>query len=110
MTPLITAAKETSKRLASVSLRKCARYFFSRNFSRSETARLLLKIILESFKLHYFFLTSNTCYEYFDVRTQIRSDAWFDCKYNETYDTILELEKIGGREGHYKKGKGSPAM
>ena len=36
--------------------------------------------------------------------------TWFDCKYNETHDTILELEKIGGREGHYKKGKGSPAM
>ena len=29
-----------------------------------------------------------------------------DCKYNETYDTIFELGKIGGREGHYKKGKG----
>ena len=26
----------------------------------------------------------------------------FDCKYNETYDTIFELGKIGGREGHYK--------
>ena len=36
--------------------------------------------------------------------------TWFDCKYIETHDTILELEKIGGREGHYKKGKGSPAM
>ena len=34
----------------------------------------------------------------------------FDCKYNETYDTIFELGKIGGRNGHYKKGKGSPAM
>ena len=34
----------------------------------------------------------------------------FDCKYNETYDTILKLEKIEGMEGHYKKGKGSPAM
>ena len=32
----------------------------------------------------------------------------FDC--NETYDTIFELGKIGGREGRYKKGKGSPAM
>ena len=36
--------------------------------------------------------------------------TWFDSYYNETYDTILELEKIGGREGHYKKGKVSPAM
>ena len=34
----------------------------------------------------------------------------FDYKYNETYDTILKLEKIGGMEGHYKKGQGSPAM
>ena len=34
----------------------------------------------------------------------------FDCKYNETHDTVLELEKNGGREGHYKKGRGSPAM
>ena len=34
----------------------------------------------------------------------------FDCKYNETYDTIFELGKIGGRNGLYKKGKGSPAM
>ena len=34
----------------------------------------------------------------------------FDRKYNETYDTIFELGKIGGREGHYKKGKGSPAI
>ena len=36
--------------------------------------------------------------------------TWFDCKYNETYDTIFELGKIGGRKGHYKKGNGSPAM
>ena len=34
----------------------------------------------------------------------------FDCKYNETNDTIFELGKPGGKEGHYKKGKGSPAM
>ena len=34
--------------------------------------------------------------------------TWFDYKYNETYDTTLELEKIGGREGHYKKGRGLP--
>ena len=33
---------------------------FSRHMSRPETVHLLLKIILESFKLHYFFLTSNT--------------------------------------------------
>ena len=38
------------------------------------------------------------------------SITWFDCKYNEAYDTILELEKIRGREGHYIKGKGSPAV
>ena len=36
--------------------------------------------------------------------------TWYDCKYNETYDTIFELGKIGGRKGHYKKGKGSPTM
>ena len=36
--------------------------------------------------------------------------TWFDSYYNETYDTILELEKIGRREGHYKKGKVSSAM
>ena len=36
---------------------------------------LLLRIILASFKLHYFFLTPNTCDEYFALRTQIRSDA-----------------------------------
>ena len=40
------------------------------------TVHLLLRIILESFKLHYFFLTSITCDEYFALRTQIRSDAW----------------------------------
>ena len=28
----------------------------------------------------------------------------FDCKYNETHDTILELGKIGGREGQKRKG------
>ena len=33
----------------------------------------------------------------------------FYCKYNETYDNIFNLGKIGGREGRYKKGKGSPA-
>ena len=36
--------------------------------------------------------------------------TWFDSYYNETYDTILELEKIGRREGHYRKGKVSSAM
>ena len=34
---------------------------FTRNISRLETVHLLLKTILESFKLHFFFLTSNTC-------------------------------------------------
>ena len=34
----------------------------------------------------------------------------FDCKYNETYDSIFELGKTGRREGHYEKGKGSPTM
>ena len=48
--------------------------FFQRCF-RSETVHLLLRIILESFKLNYFFLTSNTCDEYFALRTQIKSDA-----------------------------------
>ena len=53
-------------------LSKCARYFFpfSRNIFRPETIHLLLRIILESF-----FLTSNTCDEYFALQTQIRSDA-----------------------------------
>ena len=56
---------------------KCARYFFSfyRNVFRSETVHLLSRIILESFKPHYFFLTSNTATEYFALRTQIKSDA-----------------------------------
>ena len=56
---------------------KCARYFFpfSRNVFLSETVHLLLRIILESFKLHYFFLTPNTCDEYFALWTQIKSDA-----------------------------------
>ena len=56
---------------------QCERYIFSfsRNVFRSETVHLLLRIILESFKLHYFFLTSITCDEYFVLRTQIRSDA-----------------------------------
>ena len=31
----------------------------------------LLRILLESFKLHYFFSASNTYYEYFDVQAQI---------------------------------------
>ena len=48
--------------------------FFQKCF-RSETVHLLLRIILESFKLHYFFLTSNTCDEYFAAQTRIRSDA-----------------------------------
>ena len=25
--------------------------------------------------------------------------TWFDCKYNETYDPILELKLGGGRKG-----------
>ena len=33
----------------------------------------------------------------------------FNCNYNETYDTIFELGKIGGMEGRYKRGKGRPA-
>ena len=48
--------------------------FFQKCF-RSETVHLLLTIILESFKLNYFFLTSNTCDEYFALRTQINLDA-----------------------------------
>ena len=42
---------------------KCARYFFafSRNIFRSETVYLLLTIILESFKLHYFSETQVSC-------------------------------------------------
>ena len=35
----------------------------------------ILRIILESFKLHYFFLASNTCDGYFAAQTRIRSDA-----------------------------------
>ena len=31
----------------------------------------LLRILLESFKLHYFFSASNTYYEYFAVQAQI---------------------------------------
>ena len=31
-----------------------------------------------------------------------------ECKYNETYNTIFESGKIGGREGHYKKERGLP--
>ena len=55
----------------------CKIFFsFSRNVFRSETVHLLCSIILESFKLYYFFLTSNTCDEYFAVRTQIRSDCF----------------------------------
>ena len=46
------------------------------NTSHSETANLLLRIIIESFKLHLLLLdTSNTCDEYFAVQTQISSDA-----------------------------------
>ena len=45
------------------------------NTSHSETANLLLRIILESFKLRYFFLIRNTCDECFAVQTQISSDA-----------------------------------
>ena len=33
----------------------------------------------------------------------------FNWNYNETYDTIFELGKIGGMEGRYKRGKWSPA-
>ena len=36
-------------------------FSFSRNVFRSETVHLLVRIILESFKLDYFFLTSITC-------------------------------------------------
>ena len=50
-------------------------FSFSKNISQSETTPLLLRIILESFKLHYFLLTSNTCSEYSAVRTQILLDA-----------------------------------
>ena len=48
---------------------KRARYLFSfsKNIFRSETVHLLLSIILESFKLCFFVLTSNTCDEYFSV-------------------------------------------
>ena len=48
---------------------------FPGNIFRSETLHLLLRIILESFKLHYFFLASNTCDGYFAAQTRIRSDA-----------------------------------
>ena len=48
--------------------------FFQKCF-RSETVHLLLRIVLESFKLNYFLLTSNTCDEYFALRTQINLDA-----------------------------------
>ena len=48
---------------------------FPGNIFRSETLHLLLRIILESFKLHYFFLASNTCDGYFAAQTRIRSGA-----------------------------------
>ena len=65
-----------NKRLAAIVYANVKIFFsFSRNIFRSETVHLLLRIILESFKLHCFFLTSNTCDEYFAVQTQIRSDA-----------------------------------
>ena len=58
---------------------KCAfqDVFFSifRNVSRLETVHLLFRIIIESFKQHYFFLASNTCDGYFAAQTRIRSDA-----------------------------------
>ena len=65
------------KWLASIVFCKCTIYVFSFSWNvfLSETFHLVLRIILESFELHYFFLTSNTCGEYFAVRTQIRSDA-----------------------------------
>ena len=49
--------------MASSCLPKCVRYFFaiSRNISRSETGHLLLRIIVESFKLHFFFLFLHRC-------------------------------------------------
>ena len=57
-------------------MQMCKIFFsFSRNIFRSETAHLLCSIILESFKLYYFFSTCNTCDEYFAMQTQIRSDA-----------------------------------
>ena len=47
---------------------------------------LFLRIILEGFKLYYFFLMSNTCDEYFAVRTQISSDA------SSCYKTFANLD------------------
>ena len=57
-------------------------FLFYQEYFRSEIVNSLLRIILESFKLHYFFLTSNTCDEYLAVQTQIRSDA-SNCFYNK---------------------------
>ena len=50
-------------------------FLFSQEYFLFRSSTFVLRIILESFKLHYFFLTSNTCDEYFAVQTQIRSDA-----------------------------------
>ena len=106
-----------NKRLPSF-ICKCARYIFfpSRTNSRSETAHLLLKIILASFKLHYFFLTSNALDEYFAVRTQIRSDALscfrFPVSVNSLYWAVrlqrswtfiwrsLKIQMFGGQTCH----------
>ena len=49
--------------------------FFQEYFSFRNGTFAFNRIILDSFKLHYFFLTSITCDEYFALRTQIRSDA-----------------------------------
>ena len=70
--------------------------FFQKCF-RSETVHLLLRIILESFKLNYFFLTSNTCDEYFALRTQIKSDAsscWAIANL-EARDFLCEVSGLG---------------
>ena len=50
-------------------------FSLSRNTSYSETANLLLRIILEFQTALLLLDTSNTCDEYFAVQTQISSDA-----------------------------------
>ena len=57
-------------------MQMCKIFFsFSRNIFLSEIVHFHFSIILESFKLYYFFWTSTTCDEYFAMRTQIISDA-----------------------------------
>ena len=57
-------------------MQMCKIFFsFSRNIFLSETVHFHFSIIIESFKLYYFFWTSTTCDEYFAMRTQIISDA-----------------------------------